>query len=234
MRGSLMVPAGAFPSLVIFDLAGTTVRDSGQVPAALAEALTRSGISITSEQLVNVRGASKKEAIRTFIPDGPGQAQRVEEAYSSFQRGLARRYRGGVTAVEGAERTFDWLRARGVRIAFNTGFDRMITDLLLAALAWSRDIASTVVCGDDVARGRPAPDLILQAMKRLQVTDPARVANVGDTTLDLAAGHRAEVGWNIGVLTGAHDLSRLTSVPHTHILDSVADLPRLLDPEPRA
>jgi hypothetical protein len=33
------------------------------------------------------------------------------------------------------------------------------------------------------------------------------------------------VGWNIGVLSGAHDRLALESAPHTHLLDSVADVP---------
>ncbi len=44
------------------------------------------------------------------------------------------------------------------------------------------------MCGDDVPNGRPAPDMILLAMKLTGVDDPAQVANVGDTTLDLESG----------------------------------------------
>jgi phosphoglycolate phosphatase-like HAD superfamily hydrolase len=54
-----------------------------------------------------------------------------------------------------------------------------------------------------------------------------RVANVGDTILDLLAGYNAGVRWNIGVLSGAHDRQLLESVPHTHLLPSVADAARL-------
>jgi len=50
------------------------------------------------------------------------------------------------------------------------------------------------------------------------------VACVGDTTLDLLAGHNAGVRWNIGVLSGAHGRPALEGAPHTHLLPSVADL----------
>ena len=78
--------------------------------------------------------------------------------------------------------------------------------------------------GDDVAHGRPAPDLIRRAMADTGVPDAARVATVGDTTLDLEAGAAAAVGWNIGVLSGAHGRDALARSPHTHIVRSVADL----------
>lgn len=215
------------PALVVFDLAGTTVRDDGQVPAAFTTALAEHGIQVTPEQIAGVRGSSKKEAIRSFVPPGPRHETRVEDAYTAFQADLSRRYgHGGVSAVSGAEATFAWLRTRQVRIALNTGFDRTITDLLLSALGWSR-VADAVVCGDDVPRGRPAPDLILRAMDLTGVRDPGRVANVGDTTLDLQAGHRAGVRFNVGVLSGAHGRDRLEKAPHTHLLTDVSELPSL-------
>ena len=34
-------------------------------------------------------------------------------------------------------------------------------------------------------------------------------------------------GWVIGVLSGAHGLKTLGATPHTHLLPSVASLPRL-------
>jgi phosphonatase-like hydrolase len=210
--------------LVIFDLAGTTVKDAGQVTEAFAAALYGHGLEVTPEQLRAVRGSSKREAVRRFVPE-EGLAERV---YESFREDLARLYRTkGVEAVEGAEEVFRWLRRRGVRVALNTGFDRDITGLLLSALRWDEGVVDAAVCGDDVARGRPAPDLILRAMALAGATTPRRVVNVGDTALDLRAGHNARVRWNVGVLSGAHDRQLLEQAPHTHLLESVAALPTL-------
>jgi phosphonatase-like hydrolase len=112
-------------------------------------------------------------------------------------------------------------------VALNTGFDRQMTGLLLGALGWADGLVDAVVCGDDVTRGRPAPYLIFRAMETTGASSVHRVANVGDTTLDLQAGHNAGVRWNIGVLSGAHDRKTLESVPHTHLLPSVAEVTRL-------
>ena len=112
-------------------------------------------------------------------------------------------------------------------MALNTGFDRALTTHLLDALGW-REIADVVVCGDEVAAGRPAPDLIQRAMAATGVDAPDRVANVGDTALDLRAGAAAGVRWNIGVWSGAHDRATLEAAPHTHLCASVADVPAML------
>jgi phosphoglycolate phosphatase-like HAD superfamily hydrolase len=52
----------------------------------------------------------------------------------------------------------------------------------------------------------------------------AEVAVVGDTTSDLVAGTRAGASLVVGVLSGAHTRAELASAPHTHLIDSVADL----------
>ena len=211
-----------FPTLVIFDLAGTTVEDQGQVPAAYAATLASHGIAVSADDITRVRGASKRQAIRRLLPSS--QHQRADLIYDAFRDNLAGRFRAGVKSIAGAEEVFRELRGRGARIALTTGFDRDITMLLLSSLGWTRTTIDAVVCGDDVANGRPAPDMILLAMQMTGVTDPARVANVGDTTLDLEAAAQAGVKWNIGVLTGAHGRALLEKARHTDIIDSVAEV----------
>jgi len=212
-------------NLVVFDMAGTTVRDNGEVVSAFSFALAAHGVKVDSSQVNRVRGSSKKQAILELLPEDPNRVGQAERVYRSFVETLADTYaRNGVRAVEGAEEVFEDLKSRGILIALNTGFDREITNLLLNTLRWNEGKVDAVICGDDVAQGRPAPDLILQSMKTTGVLNPDEVANVGDTVLDLRAGDNAGVKWNIGVLSGAHDRAQLEQIPHTHILSSVHDL----------
>jgi phosphonatase-like hydrolase len=215
--------------LVVMDMAGTTVHDGGEVPAAFTATLAAHGIEVSADEIAQVRGASKREVVRLLVarhlPDAPPSL--ADEAYDGFRAALAERYGAGVRAVDGAEEVFDWLRRRDVRIALNTGFDRTITDLLLDALGWREGVVDAVVCGDEVREGRPAPYLIFRAMEATGAASVHRVMNVGDTELDLRAGWNAGAGWNVGVLSGAHPRERLQGAPHTHLLPSVASLPDL-------
>ena len=214
--------------LVIFDLAGTTVEDHGEVPSAFTAALDEYDIKVTPEQINAVRGSSKRQALLHLIPPGPEQRRLAEEIYVSFREHLAQRYASqGVRPVRGATSAFRLLREHHVRVALNTGFDRETTGVLLEALGWNEGTVDAVVCGDDVTQGRPAPYMIFRAMEVTGAGTVHRVANVGDTTLDLQAGYNAGVRWNIGVLTGAHDRRSLESAPHTHVLSSVAEVTRL-------
>lgn len=214
--------------LVVCDMAGTTVRDAGQVPQAFTSALAAHGIDVTPQAINSLRGASKRLAILNLIPESADRKQRAERVYATFVEHLAQVFNGTVEPVPGARETIDALRQRGVRVALNTGFDRETTDLLLDALGWRAGVVDAVVCGDEVTLGRPAPYMIFHCMEATGVIDVRAVANVGDTVLDLQAGHRSGVALNIGVLSGAHNREQMQSQPHTHLLDSVADLSELL------
>jgi phosphonatase-like hydrolase len=221
------------PALVIFDMAGTTVEDRGQVPTAFAATLAAHNIPITADEITRVRGASKRQAIRSLLSPRlreDASAMQAFEAeaeriYGEFRKNLTDAYRnGGARAIAGADVTIRQLRATGVKVALTTGFERDIATLLLTTIGWTPRTIDAIVCGDDVSNGRPAPDLILLAMKITGIDDPSRVANVGDTTLDLESAARAGVKWNIGVLSGAHKREALERAPHTAIIESVADL----------
>ncbi len=219
--------------LVVFDLAGTTIEDTGQVPEAFTSVLRAHGIAVTDEAVRAVRGASKRQAIRSFVErQFPGDETQVAaqtgQIFAEFCAHLADRYlQDGVRPLPGASDTFAWLHQQGIKIALNTGFDRAITELILRQVGWEKNIAAAIICGDDVTQGRPAPYLIFHAMEAAGETSVHQVANVGDTVLDLQAGWNASVRWNIGVLSGAHTREQLERAPHTHLLPGVAALPSL-------
>lgn len=214
------------PDLIIVDLAGTIVHDGGQVAQAFASALAGEGLLVTPERLSTIRGASKRQVIEDLLPRGPDRAQRADHVYAEFRTRLAERLADEPFGeIDGVAETFGWFARRSVRLALNTGFERAIALPVLATLGWDIGVFAAIVCADEVARGRPAPDMIHEAMMRIGITRPDRVANVGDTAIDLRAAHAARVRWNIGVLSGAHTRAQLEVEPHTHLLGSVAELP---------
>jgi len=214
--------------LVVFDLAGTTVHDDGQIREAFTAALAEEGVKPDAGQIRSVRGASKRQAILTLLPPGPDLKDRAARGYARFCDQLGQQYRAhGVRPVQGAQEVFAWCRGRGIHVALNTGFDREITNLVLSSLGWSKGVVDVKVCSDDVAQGRPAPYMIFRAMEATRVISVFRVANVGDTVADLQAGNNGGVRCNIGVLSGAHPREMLVLERHTDLLPSVADLPIL-------
>ena len=70
--------------------------------------------------------------------------------------------------------------------------------------------------------------VILLIMKRLGIQSARSVAKVGDTWADLEEGGNADCGLNIGVSSGSFTREQLLARPHSHILDSVADVPPIV------
>ena len=130
-------------------------------------------------------------------------------------------------SIPGVREAFEELRAADIRLAVTSGFDRRVVDMVLGAVDWA-DLLDAQVCSEDVARGRPAPFMIFRAMERSGVLDVRQIAVVGDTVRDMEAGWNAGVTYRVAVLTGAHSRATLSAAPQTHIVNSVADVPRLV------
>src|SRR5262249_21782852 len=80
------------------------------------------------------------------------------------------------------------------------------------------------IASDEVQQGRPHPDMIRRAMELTGVSDPGRVAKVGDTPADLHEGEAAQCALIVGVTSGSHTRDELAAHPHTHLIDRLSTL----------
>lgn len=220
--------------LAVLDMAGTTIDEGQQVYRVLAETANAYGASPSEADIARWHGAAKHEALRALLtPSGgaPPNADLLNAVVADFRARLTSAYAASPPRpLPGITDAMAALRSEGIRIALTTGFDRDIVDSLLAALGWEGEsTVDAVVCGSDVAAGRPAPFMIFRAMEKLGVTDVSRVLVAGDTPRDLQAGTNSGAALVVGVLSGADDAVELGRYRHTHLLASVADLPALLE-----
>ncbi len=215
--------------LVVFDIAGTTVQDSDFVGKAVQEALSEAGIELTIEDINPIMGMPKPIAIGILLKEA-GSDLDVTPIHANFVEKMIQFYQNSpdVKPIEGAEEVFSNLREAGVKVTLDTGFSQDITNVILERLGWDENVQDGVVSSDQVAAGRPAPDMIHHHMENFGITDPSRVAKVGDAPADMNEGSNANCGFVIGVLSGAHSRESLELHPHTHIMDSIRDLPALL------
>ena len=70
--------------------------------------------------------------------------------------------------------------------------------------------------------------MLFHAMEAARVDCVSQVVAVGDTPLDLQAGTNAGMRAVIGVLSGVGTRKTMEPEPHTDLLNSVAELPALL------
>ncbi|MDW8335224.1 MAG: HAD hydrolase-like protein [Bacteroidia bacterium] len=219
--------------LVVMDIAGTTVKDDGAVNAVFRTVLQSEGIDIAESDADAVMGMSKPVAIGALLEKYGLTADRrmVESLHARFVEQMTEHYRTrGVKPTKGAENTLDYLKRRGITVFLDTGFDRSVADAILASLQWQeRGLIAGSVTSDEVERGRPFPDMIFRAMALAGVNDPASVAKVGDTVVDLEQGRTAGCGLIVGVLSGSGTREQLIERPHDFLLPDVSFLPAVLE-----
>jgi phosphonatase-like hydrolase len=221
--------------LVIFDIAGTTLRDDGAVNVCLREALAEK-IALTDVEANSVMGLPKPIAIRLLLENKllgiePISTELVNELYDNFLHRMLRHYRTapGIESMPHTMDTFCQLKEAGVRLALDTGFSRPIVDAILERLGWQEGgLLDATIASDEVSRGRPHADLAMKAMELTGVRDPKLVAKVGDTPSDLQEGSAAGCGLVVGVTNGTHTREQLAPHPHTHLIASLRELPPLV------
>lgn len=203
--------------LAIFDMAGTTIDEDNIVYKTVQQSIQQAGFSVDLETvLLYGAGKEKLKAIRDIllqISDFKVPEADIQAIFADFKIRLNKAYaRGQFTEQPGATALFEQLKADGVFVALNTGYERAVADVLLAKLGWdTSDLIGCTVTADDVENGRPAPDMIQKAMAHFGITNPERVLKIGDSIIDIEEGQNAECGVTLGITTGAHTAEQLQS-----------------------
>lgn len=208
--------------LFVFDIAGTTVRDDRFVARAFRAAADSLSLRPDDEWVRARMGVDKREVFREMLRLGGSDDSLAPALIAKFEEVIeAELDRSPPEPLPGAAEAIAALSSQGVRIAFTTGFSTRTANSVIRRTPWER---FPVVASDAVARGRPAPDLIEEAMRRSGITDARQVAVAGDTPSDLQAGRAAGCGLIIGVGHGSHTLDELRPHPHTHLMQDLSGL----------
>jgi len=219
--------------LAALDMAGTTVDEGGLVYGAVEGAVAEAvGGPVPAELMSQWKGTSKEEAIAGLLRamGSDDSVAHVRTVYKVFAAKLEEAYSTMPPApVPAAPEMFETLRRAGVKVALQTGYTAPVANSIMTSLGWAvGETVDALVTSDTVAASRPAPYLIFHAMEATGVTDVRRVLTAGDTPNDLSAGMNAGAGFVVGVTTGSFTRAQLEAEPHTHVLDTVAELPTLL------
>jgi HAD superfamily hydrolase (TIGR01509 family) len=181
---------GARPEAVVFDLDGVLI-DSEQVWDEVRERFVREhGGRWHAEAQREMMGMSSTEWSR-YLHEELGVPIAPAEISDEVAARVARAYREGLPLLPGA---IEAVRRIGARwpLALATSSNRGIIDLVLDR-AGVADMFSVTVSSEEVERGKPAPDVYLEAAGKLGV-DPGLAAAVEDSTNGLLAAAAAGLG----------------------------------------
>ncbi len=211
---------------VVFDLDGVLL-DSEQVWDEAREQLANERAGRWHPQAQrDMMGMSSTEWSR-YMHETIGLPEPPDEINREVVERLAAIYREHLPAIPGAKEAVERLAARWP-LGLASSSNRELIDLALDLLDVKQLFAVTV-SSEEVARGKPAPDVYLEAARRLGV-DPAHAAAVEDS--------------NNGILAAKAAGMRVLAIPNRHfppdpealqqadvVLDSLAELtPEAVEP----
>ena len=155
------------------------------------------------------------------------------------------------TLVPGAKEMLDDLAARGIKVGSTTGYTRSIMERVFPVAAAQGYTPLNCVCSDDLPEGRPGPLGMYKCFIDLQVYPPQAVIKVDDTVPGIAEGVAAgcvTVGVTLSGNTAGKTPEEIAALSEAerdaireeagailraagadHIIDTVADLPALID-----
>ena len=249
---------------VVFDWAGTMIDFGSLAPTVVfTELFSGQGMAVTHEEAREPMGVPKRDHIAAMLTmpriaaafekrfghaATDDDINRLYEIFTPLNEAVAADY---ATLIPGASQTVSYLRANNIKIGSTTGYGRSVMDKVLPLASAAGYSPDNLVCGDDLAEGRPGPLMMYRCFADLAVYPPETVIKVDDTTPGIAEG-RAVGSITVGIsLTGNYvglseaDLAALPEVKRRrlndeaakklrdagadHVIDSVAALPALIN-----
>ena len=175
---------------VVFDLDGVLVQSEELWDGARRELAAEAGVPWPADATDAMMGMSSREWSR-YVHERVGVPLSPEEINVEVLRRVEARYRRDLPWIPGAREAVARIGAEWP-LGMATSSNREIVDLIVAEGGFE-DLIRVTVSSEEVERGKPAPDVYLEATRRLGV-EPGRSAAVEDSTNGLrsaaAAGMR--------------------------------------------
>jgi HAD superfamily hydrolase (TIGR01509 family) len=183
---------------VVFDLDGVVV-DTEQVWDEVREQLARErGGRWHPGAQAAMMGMSSPEW-SAYMHDEIGLADTPAEINDEVVQRMLERYRAQLPLIPGAVEAVRRIGA-AFRLGVASSSNRPLIEAVLVG-AGITDLFEAVVSSEEVARGKPAPDVYLEAARRLGL-EPAQAAAVEDSANGIRAAHAA--GMRVLALPNQH------------------------------
>lgn len=200
---------------LLFDLDGTLIDSRALVTQASIEALRRgAGVTVPTEEIEKTLSWTVTDRFSKFAPD---RAHDLVDLYSSL-------YRANIATARPFPGILDMLaalRARRVLCAVVTSRRRVTAEPALRAHGLL-PFFQAVICEEDVAAPKPAPDPVRAASALLGVP-PRDAVMIGDSVLDILSG-RAAGACTGAALWGTWERGALLAADHDYVFESPGEV----------
>jgi HAD superfamily hydrolase (TIGR01509 family) len=172
---------------IVFDCDGVLVNSEELAWSAWRRVLARYDITLTAEDIALLTGRTDRDAHVHFA--GRGELPDHARFWAELSEITFQLFDHHLLAFEDAADTLDALQSRGATMAVASSSPRERLDRSLAATGLQKYFEFTVG-GDEIPRGKPAPDLFLAAATGLAV-EPETCFAVEDAPSGIEAARAA-------------------------------------------
>lgn len=196
---------------VVFDWAGTMVDFGSLAPlVAFLKVFESEGVPVSLAEARAPMGIEKRTHIATMLgeadladrwekikgePHGEADIDRLFQAFLPAQVAAIAEH---AEVIPGVLDTLSALRARGIRIGSNSGYNGEMMAAVLPQAERQGLVPDHMVCSSDVVRGRPGPAMALMNAAALSVDCVAACVKVDDTVAGVEEGLNAGF-WAVGL-----------------------------------
>jgi pyrophosphatase PpaX len=201
---------------VLFDLDGTLLDSSRAITDAVENVLRSRGLECNRADVAGMIGAPLENIFAVLAPNL--STEEVWELVLEYRKYYMAHHLERTSIHPSTRVLLTRLKARGQKLGIITGKYREPVVDALDHFGIS-GFFDAVVTGYEVENHKPAPDIVLEAAKRLGVS-PKECAVVGDSPLDVEAGRRAG-SLTVAVLSDLYSRRQLENAKPTVIVEDL-------------
>lgn len=203
---------------IIFDWAGTTVDFGCMAPAQVfSEIFREKGVEVTNRQAREPMGLQKRDHI-VAIASMPEVARQwkeqhgrdiqdedIDDMFESFVPLQQKVVKNHANLIPGVKELIEDLWEEGIKIGSTTGYTGKIMEVVTPLASEQGYTPDCLVTGDFKPKGRPAPFMVFENLRQLEVYPLSAVLKVGDTVPDIEEGLNAGV-WSVAVVDSSNEI----------------------------
>ncbi|MHA1924270.1 MAG: HAD family hydrolase [Candidatus Heimdallarchaeota archaeon] len=189
----------------LFDLDGTLIDSQEGIIQTQYELLQLKGYAVTKDDIRSLFGKPLEVCLSTLAPDR--NEEEIWDLVKEMREMYAKNHLQLVQLLPNTKEILEGLKKKGYQLGIaSTKLKKFITEAIIHLEIV--DYFETVVSGYEVENHKPAPDLILETTKQMNV-NPKDCIYIGDSPTDIIAGREAGC-LTIAVLTGANNLEKMS------------------------
>lgn len=210
---------------IIFDMDGIIIDSERLIDRELEEFCARRGVAYDREYIKPLcTGKGIHESTRIVL-DALHSHESLDAAIVERRELRADLYSTQLEYIPGFLTFLESVQRRGLRTIVATGSSKYFLELIEERLHIQKLFAGNIVTIDQVAHSKPAPDIFLEAARRIEI-DPAHCLVIEDAPYGVAAAHAAHMP--VVAMTTTFSRHVLEDVHPTYIVDSYVEVEAII------